>query len=133
MTNLPVQPARFFCSRGAPAQVGEPQCAKSLTLYCDLDNLKKINDSYGTWREICIDSHCGRLGTCFRDSDILARIGGDEFVVLASEATSQTQEVLLRRLEESLKQFNAGESRYELSLSVGVAPFDRSAPSPLVN
>ena len=60
----------------------------------------------------------------FRDSDILARLGGDEFVVLASETSGQTQEILLRRLERRLKKTKASESRYELSLSVGVARFD---------
>jgi diguanylate cyclase (GGDEF)-like protein len=64
------------------------------------------------------------LEEAFRDSDILARLGGDEFVVLALEASSQHEGAILRRLEESLKKSNTNESRYELSLSVGMARFD---------
>jgi diguanylate cyclase (GGDEF)-like protein len=96
-----------------------------LLLYCDVDNLKKINDSYGHQEgDLALIRTADALELAFRDSDILARLGGDEFVVLAAEASSQTQEVLLRRLEKCLKKSNAGESRYELSLSVGVARFD---------
>ncbi len=57
-------------------------------------------------------------------SDVLARLGGDEFVVLATESSTASHEILLRRLEKSLKKSRASESRYELSLSVGVARFD---------
>ena len=64
----------------------------------------------------------------FRGSDILARLGGDEFVVLAPEASSATQEVLLRRFQKALKKANAGETRYDLSVSVGVARFDPKHP-----
>jgi diguanylate cyclase (GGDEF)-like protein len=58
----------------------------------------------------------------------LARIGGDEFVVLALESAMQNHEVLLRRLAKNLKKANAGESRFQLSLSVGAARFDPKRP-----
>src|SRR5260370_551004 len=96
-----------------------------LLLYCDVDNLKNINDSYGHQEgDLALIRTADALEQAFRDSDILARLGGDEFVVLAPEASDQTQEVLLPRLEKTLKKSNAGESRYQLSLSVGVARFD---------
>ena len=119
----------FFAAAAHQLKLASRNARSLLLLYCDLDNLKKINDSYGHLEgDLALIRTADALEHAFRDSDILARIGGDEFVVLASEAISQTQEVLLRRLEESLKQFNAGESRYELSLSVGVAPFDPKRP-----
>src|SRR5216684_659667 len=119
----------FFAAAAQQLKLASRNAQNLLLLFCDLDNLKKINDSYGHLEgDLALIRTADALEHAFRDSDILARIGGDEFVVLASEATSQTQEVLLRRLEESLKQFNAGESRYELSLSVGVAPFDPKRP-----
>jgi GGDEF domain-containing protein len=44
--------------------------------------------------------------------------------VLALEASAEDQAMLLHRLEKSLKKSNVNETRYELSLSVGVATFD---------
>jgi len=119
----------FFAAAAQQLKLASRNGQNLLLLFCDLDNLKKINDSYGHPEgDLALIRTADALEHAFRDSDILARIGGDEFVVLASEALSQTQEVLLRRLEKSLKQVNAGESRYELSLSVGVAPFDPKHP-----
>jgi diguanylate cyclase (GGDEF)-like protein len=115
----------FFAAAAQQLKLASRNGQSLLLLFCDLDNLKKINDSYGHLEgDLALIRTADALEHAFRDSDILARIGGDEFVVLASEAPSRTQEVLLRRLEKSLKQVNAGESRYELSLSVGAAAFD---------
>ncbi len=108
----------FFAAAAQQLKLASRNGQNLLLLFCDLDNLKKINDSYGHLEgDLALIRTADALEHAFRDSDILARIGGDE-----------TQEVLLRRLEKSLKQVNAGESRYELSLSVGVAPFDPKHP-----
>src|SRR6266404_288589 len=96
-----------------------------LLLFCDVDNLKKINDTYGHREgDLALVRTAGALEKSFRGSDILSRLGGDEFVVLALETSNQTQEVMLRRLQKNLKKVSASESRFELSLSVGVARFD---------
>ncbi len=58
----------------------------------------------------------------------MARLGGDEFVVLALEASSENHQAILRRMERSLKKPDTQESRYDLSLSVGVARFDPKKP-----
>ncbi len=115
----------FFAAAAHQLKLAGRKAQSLLLLYCDVDNLKKINDSYGHQEgDLALIRTADALEQAFRDSDILARLGGDEFVVLAPEASSQTQEVLLRRLEKTLKKSNSGESRYELSLSVGVARFD---------
>jgi diguanylate cyclase (GGDEF)-like protein len=96
-----------------------------LLFFCDVDNLKKINDSYGHQEgDLAIVRTADALEQTFRGSDVLARLGGDEFAILALEATTQFQEVILNRLEKSLKKSNGNEARYELALSVGVARFD---------
>ena len=115
----------FFAAAAQQLKLASRNAQSLLLLFCDLNNLKKINDSYGHREgDLALIRTANALEQAFRDSDILARLGGDEFVVLASEASSQTQEVLLRRLEKNLKKSNANESRYQLSLSVGVARFD---------
>jgi len=96
-----------------------------LLFYCDVDNLKKINDSYGHREgDLAIIRAADALELAFRDSDVLARLGGDEFAVLALDSSVQSQGIILRRLEKNLKESSASEKRYELSLSVGVARLD---------
>jgi len=115
----------FLAAAAQQLKLASRNAQSLLLLFCDLDNLKKINDSYGHREgDLALIRTADALEQAFRDSDILARLGGDEFAVLATEASSQAHEVLLRRLEKNLKKSNANESRYELSLSVGVARFD---------
>jgi diguanylate cyclase (GGDEF)-like protein len=115
----------FFAAATQQLKLAQRNGQKLLLLFCDVDNLKKINDSHGHREgDLALIHTADALEQTFRDSDILARLGGDEFVVLATEASVQTSEILLRRLEKALKKSNAGESRYQLSLSVGVARFD---------
>ena len=100
-----------------------------LLFFVDVDNLKHINDSFGHHEgDLAILRVADTLEDCFRDSDIIARIGGDEFVVLALETCGESQQAILRRLETGLGTSNARESRYQVSLSVGVAKFDPKHP-----
>ena len=100
-----------------------------LLFFADVDNLKIINDTYGHREgDLALIRAADALEQTFRDSDVIARLGGDEFAVLALEASCENREVILRRLEKTLKGSNAEESRYELSLSVGMARFDPKHP-----
>jgi diguanylate cyclase (GGDEF)-like protein len=103
-----------------------------LLFFADVDSLKGINDSCGHKEgDFALIRAADALEETFRHSDILARLGGDEFGVLALEASSQHEDVILRRLQRKLKALNAGESRYVLSLSVGVARFAPAMPASL--
>lgn len=98
-------------------------------LLLDVDKLKKINDSYGRREgDLALIHAADALEQAFRGSDILARLGGDEFVVLAFWAPGRGADAVLQRLRKSLKKVTASESRYELSLSVGLARFDPRQP-----
>ncbi len=100
-----------------------------LLFFTDIDHLKEINDTFGHGegdRAIVRTAHS--LEQTFRNSDIVARLGGDEFAVFALEASSQHANVILRRLARSLQASNEVESRYTLSVSVGVARFDPKNP-----
>jgi diguanylate cyclase (GGDEF)-like protein len=115
----------FFAAATQQLKLALRNSQSALLFFCDVDNLKIINDSYGHQEgDLVLVRTADALEEAFRDSDILARLGGDEFVVLALEASSQHEGAILRRLEESLKKSNTNESRYELSLSVGMARFD---------
>jgi two-component system cell cycle response regulator len=103
-----------------------------LLLFCDVDNLKWINDSYGHQEgDLALLRTADALEQTFRDSDILARLGGDEFAVLASEASIPDRQVIESRMESCLGAATSEESRYQLSVSIGVARFDPAAASSL--
>lgn len=100
-----------------------------LLLFCDLDGLKRINDCFGHAEgDLALVRTADALEETFRDSDVLARLGGDEFAILAWEASVPDLGTMLSRLEKSLQRANAEESRYQLSLSVGVARYDPKSP-----
>jgi two-component system, cell cycle response regulator len=104
----------------------------ALLLFCDVDNLKQINDSAGHREgDRALVRVANVLSQTFRNSDILARLGGDEFAVLASEVSGPCEEIMLGRLRKNLATLPAGETHYQLSLSVGVGRLDPSRPVPL--
>ena len=96
-----------------------------LFLFIDVDNLKWINDHYGhqAGDQALIDL-AAVLKKTFRKSDIIARIGGDEFVVL-SESTDRNGDIAVTRLYENIAEENArGDRPCPLSISVGTTQFD---------
>lgn len=103
-----------------------------LLFFCDLDNLKGINDSYGHREgDLALIRTADALEETFRESDLLARLGGDEFAVLAWEASLPDIKTILGRLAKNLDKANADETEYKLSLSVGVGRYDPNFPVPL--
>lgn len=119
----------FFAAATHQLKLARRSAQGLLLFFCDIDNLKTINDSYGHREgDLVIVRTADALERTFRGSDILARLGGDEFAVLTMEGSTQSEEVILRRLEKSLKKSNANQSRYEMSLSVGLARFDPKHP-----
>jgi diguanylate cyclase (GGDEF)-like protein len=96
-----------------------------LLFIMDVNGLKSINDSFGHLEGDCaLKRTSAVLEETFRDSDVVARLGGDEFAVLAIEAAGHSEPTIGARLFERLKSISAEQSRYEISLSVGVARFD---------
>jgi len=96
-----------------------------LLLSADLDGLKLINDTYGHLEgDNALISVAALLKQTFRMTDVIARIGGDEFVVLAIQATGENAQVLRERLQNNIDRFNDTNEKYSLSLSVGIAQFN---------
>ncbi len=96
-----------------------------LLFMIDVDHLKQINDSFGHLEGDCaLKRTANILEETFRDSDVVARLGGDEFAVLAIEAAGHCEATIKARLFELLKSLRAQQSRYAISLSIGVARFD---------
>jgi two-component system cell cycle response regulator len=92
-------------------------------VYLDLDRFKTINDTLGHHvGDRALLKLADLLKASFRRSDIIARMGGDEFAVLAVEATGDGPQLLLDRLRERIDEFNGSHREpYQLSVSIGMA------------
>jgi diguanylate cyclase (GGDEF)-like protein len=96
-----------------------------LLFFIDVDGLKRINDSFGhSEGDLALTRTAEALGKTFRDSDVFARLGGDEFAALAIEASGHSEATIMARLRRNLEAVSINESRYLLSLSLGVVRFD---------
>lgn len=97
----------------------------TLLVSADLDGLKRINDTWGHQEGDRALVEAGRImRECFRESDIVARVGGDEFVVFQMENEPVDTGVFLSRVQKRLDLHNAQKNgEYALSLSVGAARF----------
>ncbi len=102
-------------------------------LFLDVDDLKHINDTFGHKQgDKALAELAGILQKSFRDSDIVARWGGDEFVVMAMETARVDPAALKDRLAERLEFYNSrggGPRDFRLSASVGIATFDPEYPA----
>jgi diguanylate cyclase (GGDEF)-like protein/PAS domain S-box-containing protein len=100
-----------------------------MLLFADLDGMKNINDKFGHPEgDRALKAVARILKSTFRESDIIARIGGDEFVVLAIEA-SKPGVPLVKHLKEKLKSHNKrSKKEYDLSLSMGLAGYSPRSP-----
>jgi diguanylate cyclase (GGDEF)-like protein len=101
-----------------------------LLLFVDMDDFKEINDTLGhSEGDVALTRAAAILRRTFRDSDIIARIGGDEFVVLAADSPRSARESVVSRLRHELRERNASDGYpYTLSFSIGVAHFDPMRP-----
>ncbi len=95
--------------------------AKCRMLYIDLDGLKDVNDTQGHQAGDALLMDAAQvLNSAFRETDVIGRIGGDEFAVL--ELMDKSEKANARqRLQEKIEEFNHHAGRvYELSMSIGV-------------
>ncbi|HEY0941603.1 MAG TPA: diguanylate cyclase [Steroidobacter sp.] len=94
--------------------------------FMDLNGLKRINDTLGHRAgDQALRDTAVVLRDTFRNSDILARIGGDEFVAMAHVHSTQDLHALSGRLREHLQIFNQTHRRpYPLNISVGMTLVD---------
>ena len=97
---------------------------KSALIYVDLDGLKRINDQHGhDAGDLAITSVGEALRVAARASDVVARFGGDEFVVFAPHCDDA--EALKQRMLDAVEEYNRSEALpFKLSVSIGLAQFE---------
>jgi two-component system cell cycle response regulator len=102
------------------------QGVRSSLIFIDVDSLKYINDNFGHREgDYALQQIAALLKECFRESDIIGRLGGDEFCILLSH-TGETGDLLVRkRLFQLIGRNNENSSRfYALSVSLGIVDVD---------
>lgn len=103
---------------------------KDFLVFVDLDHMKWINDTFGHQKgdEALVEA-ADILKNTFRESDIVARIGGDEFAILTVETEDADIEAINTRLQGNIKCHQGkGHCSFTLSMSVGITRYDPEHP-----
>lgn len=89
---------------------------------CDVDGLKAANDRYGhDAGDAIIRGAASLLRSCVRETDVVARIGGDEFAVLVAPADVDSAGRIVARIRRAQKGWRVTEHGLQVRLSVGAA------------
>jgi diguanylate cyclase (GGDEF)-like protein len=94
--------------------------------YCDLDHFKRINDRFGHQvGDLALKDFSDIALSVVRSADFVARLGGEEFLLVLIGADSDTASTVARRLCERSKLLAVipGDPEYRVTVSVGVARF----------
>jgi diguanylate cyclase (GGDEF)-like protein len=123
----------FYAFANKQLKLADRTGSRLLLFFADLDNLKWVNDNRGHLagdRMLVEAADIFRM--TFRDSDLIARIGGDEFAIMALEINDVNAEALLDRLRKRIEEYNLDSSNPDgISMSVGVSLYDPQNPNTL--
>lgn len=101
-----------------------------LIIYIGVDGMQAINDNHGreAGDKVLIDT-ANILRKTFREADILARTGGDEYVISTLVSSKDHDKLIMERLQENLDKYNAGKSgSLKLSMSFGSSFYNPDKP-----
>lgn len=98
---------------------------KGYLVFCDLDRLKEINDKFGhAAGDFAIKSASERLIQVFPKKSVIARIGGDEFIVLVFSEMPGFEAAIRTQIKEAGEVFNQNQDiPYYVEISVGIYSF----------
>lgn len=117
-------PNRGYALRRAADSLADPSgSGLAAMLFIDLDNLKTINDGYGHLiGDEALQIAAGRMQLAARTSDVVARVGGDEFLVLLFEPIdADALDVLTNRLHTALQEpVDIESATIRFSASIGI-------------
>ncbi|WP_185806960.1 sensor domain-containing diguanylate cyclase [Bacillus salinus] len=94
-------------------------------MFIDIDDFKKVNDTQGhDAGDILLKKIARRLIECIREEDLIARIGGDEFVLVFEETCKTDIEVIAQRILDYVAlPYNINGEEAKISLSIGISMY----------
>ena len=105
----------------------DPRFQPVSIIICDVDDLKLVNDTLGHDQgDILLKATAAAVRFPFRSTDIVARIGGDEFAIILPRTNKDAAQKACRRIEESIYHHNISRPELYLSVSLGVGTSDES-------
>ncbi|WP_320130230.1 sensor domain-containing diguanylate cyclase [uncultured Sphaerochaeta sp.] len=125
LTNLATRRLAMENLKKASEQAKANNC-KGALLYLDLDGFKKINDSFGhNTGDLALVEVAGRLKACVTENDTVARIGGDEFMIILARVNSHQSLLSLTRsiLDTIHDPLYLEGNICQISTSIGIALF----------
>ena len=125
LTDLPNR--TLFADRLRQAvRIGQREKQQFALLVMDLDRFKNINDTLGHHAgDQALQEAATRIKACMRESDTLARMGGDEFAILLPTTTHLNGAATVARkiLATFAKPIQIGDRRFDIGASLGIALF----------
>ncbi|MYN05868.1 diguanylate cyclase domain-containing protein ['Massilia aquatica' Lu et al. 2020] len=102
-------------------------------VFIDLDGFKAVNDTFGhSMGDQLLKEAANRLIHCVRGTDVVSRLGGDEFTVIAGELkdNGDVQRIAQEILSSLAAPFQLGQETAHISASIGIALFPDDATDP---
>jgi|688.fasta_scaffold195397_2 diguanylate cyclase (GGDEF)-like protein len=127
----------FFISLSHAISRAERSKESLCLFYIDLDNFKEINDRYGhDIGDRLLKAAAKRLKKTIRSSDFIARLGGDEYIILIENVTRETAILVAQKICHSFqKPFIIRNLNISATASIGISfyPEDGCEPSKLIH
>ena len=123
LTGLPNRSLYYDRLKQAIAQAHRKQTNMAV-LFMDLDYFKPINDELGhEWGDKALIEVGNRLQGCIRETDTVARIGGDEFSIILGEIASEESACIIAEkvISQIQKPMMLKDSHYVLGVSIGIS------------
>jgi diguanylate cyclase (GGDEF)-like protein/PAS domain S-box-containing protein len=124
---------RFQAALASSARYGD----HGAILFIDLDNFKQLNDTLGhDYGDLLLVEVARRIKACVREIDTVARMGGDEFVVLLENISSEREDAAIKaglvaeKIRDALAQpYQLRECEHDSSPSIGISLYHGNAES----
>jgi diguanylate cyclase (GGDEF)-like protein/PAS domain S-box-containing protein len=101
-------------------------------LLIDLDHFKKVNDTLGhDYGDLLLRSASDRIDSCRRESDTVARMGGDEFIVILTDLVKvESAQIVAKRIVEAFSPpFQLSDQEIYITPSIGISAFPKDGES----
>ena len=123
----------FFALAEQQARLAHRQEKDFVLLYADMDGFKALNDEHGhATGDRALELVGKLLRRAVRECDLVARMGGDEFTIMAVDANHVAARLIERRIEQRIEELNrSGELAAPIALTIGYARVRHTDTAPL--